>query len=194
MSRPEITLDQWRPRIPGWSDDILPFYQDVAEQLAPSATFVEVGVHSGRSLFFLAAELVRLGKTGVDLVAVDWWKGKDFREQLLHTIVGNRFNEVTAEEIDMVRIVSSEGARAARLFDDGAVDGIFIDSDHEKAGMIAHLLAWRPKVRWGGFIAGHDYSVKDWPGVVEAVDGFFGAGAVEHPTRSVWCVRLPEHP
>lgn len=191
----EETSRGWRPSIPGWADDILPFYQQIAETLPNGGTFVEVGVCAGRSIVYLASRLILLGKLDVHLFAVDSWQGKNFRAQLLETYVRGRAN---TDEIDMIKPIAFEGARAARLFDDLTVDGVFIDSDHEYPGMIEHLQAWVPKVRPGGIIAGHDYSKADWPGVVQAVDEYFGSGglgafvpaAVEHPTRSVWLVRL----
>lgn len=176
----------WRPQLPGWSDDILPFYETLADELQDGDTFVEVGVCHGRSIVFLAEALGRRGKRGVKLVAIDWWTNTNFRTQWLRTA----FSNMTASEIDMIRVVSEEGVRAARLFDPKSLAGIFIDSDHEKDGMVAHLLAWIVKVRKGGIVAGHDYNAFDWPGVVEAVDGFFGASNVKHPTRSVWEVRV----
>jgi cephalosporin hydroxylase len=186
-------LHDWRPGIPGWSADILPYYQRLAGEIADGETFVEVGVHSGRSIFYLAEQLLRLGKPRVRLIAVDAWEGKNFREQILHTIVGNRFNGVTAEEIDMVKILCADGALAARLFADGELAGVFLDADHTYDGMWQHLGAWRRKVKSGGVLAGHDYSKADWPGVVEAVDGYFRQIVlpVGRPTRTVWEVVMP---
>jgi cephalosporin hydroxylase len=195
---PDIEDAQWRPLIPGWSKDILPFYARVAGELVDGDIVVEVGVHSGRSIFYLAEQLLGLGKRNVELYAIDWWRGPQFRQQLLKTMAENRFNGITAQEIDMVKVVSFEGARAARLFRDDELAGVFIDSDHEEKGMLEHLAAWAPKVKTGGFIAGHDYCFEDWPGVVRAVDEFFNPHGAEgddnpigRPTRTVWEVRQP---
>jgi hypothetical protein len=52
--------------IPGWSDDIIPFYENVANMLPWDGTFVEVGVFLGRSLS-------RMGELRPDLklIAID---------------------------------------------------------------------------------------------------------------------------
>lgn len=185
----EADAHAWRPAIVGWSDDILPWYSKIAEELPRGAVVVEVGVCHGRSVIYMAERLVELGRSDVELWAIDWWQGKAFREQLFWSMAAGY---VRPAEIDMLRIISCEGVRAARLFDDNRVDLCFIDSDHERAGMLEHLEAWQPKIRSGGILAGHDYSSTDWPGVVEAVDTYFG-GKAEHPTRSVWSIRIPEH-
>ena len=44
---------------------------------------------------------------------------------------------------------------AAKTFPDKYFDFVYIDADHERA--YEDILAWLPKVRPGGVIAGHDY-------------------------------------
>jgi cephalosporin hydroxylase len=55
---------------------------------------------------------------------------------------------------------------------------VYLDADHSKAGVLADLKLWMPKVRPGGVIAGHDYLDGDLPegdfGVRSAVLEFFG--------------------
>jgi len=177
----------WRPRIEGWSDDILPFYEHVAQELRSGDHWAEVGVYFGRSLFFLAEQLVAMGKTDVVLWAIDSWEGPKFRAQILKTLVGNRYYGLSDAEIDMIKIVSADQVRAARLFDDRSLAGVFLDADHSRDGMARALNAWFGKVRNGGLLCGHDYDRSEWPGVVEAVDEF--CGPVGHPTRSVWALR-----
>lgn len=189
----EETALAWRPSIVGWSQDILPYYEAIAQELAPDAVIVEVGVHSGRSAIFMAEQLVKLGKTGVTFYAVDSWVGPNFREQLLAAYNLRGTDEARVEGIDLLKVVSVDGVRAARLFDDNSLPFVFIDSDHGLGGMRDHLAAWGPKMKSGGILSGHDYSREDWPGVVEAVDEYFGAANVGRPTRSVWEYRYPEH-
>jgi hypothetical protein len=45
---------------------------------------------------------------------------------------------------------------------------VYIDANHEYASVVEDIALWRPKVRKGGILAGHDYS-DAWPGVVQAV-------------------------
>lgn len=45
----------------------------------------------------------------------------------------------------------------AKNFEDESLDLIYIDADHREAAIRADLAAWVPKVKNGGFVAGHDY-------------------------------------
>jgi predicted O-methyltransferase YrrM len=181
----------WRPEIEGWAEDILPYYRARAAELRPEARIVEIGVAHGRSALFLAEQLEELGRTDVELWAVDFWPGRLFRDMVLPQLA----REDLGRLVDRVRIVRADGVQAAGLFEDNSVDLCFIDSDHTAEGMRKHLAAWSPKIRSGGIIAGHDYSREDWPGVVEAVDAFTpgGSAKVGRPTRTVWEYRYPDH-
>lgn len=55
-------------------------------------------------------------------------------------------------------------------------DLIFIDANHEYLHVKQDILAWLPKVRPGGLLAGHDYepSISMFSGVKQAVDEIFG--------------------
>ena len=190
---PDIPKASWRPALEGWSDDILPFYRQIAEWLPPDGTVVEVGTAHGRSAVYLAEQLLRLGKPDVALYCVDFWPGAEF-DKILRTVgwpdlalegQRERSGRATIEEARLLRLVRCDGVQAARLFDDDSLDLVFIDSDHTYEGMMAHLPVWSAKVKPTGIIAGHDYNANDWPGVVQAVDEYFGS-EVRRPTRSVW--------
>jgi hypothetical protein len=58
---------------------------------------------------------------------------------------------------------------------DGSLDFIYVDGNHLFDHVIADLTAWAPKVRTGGFVAGHDYKDyenKSFIQVKRAVDQF----------------------
>jgi predicted O-methyltransferase YrrM len=63
---------------------------------------------------------------------------------------------------------------AASLFGDKAFDFVFVDADHTYEGVRADIDAWLPKVRPGGWLMGHDFNPRDFPGVVQAVNEKFG--------------------
>jgi len=66
--------------------------------------------------------------------------------------------------------IRQESVAAATLFDDGYFDYVYIDGDHTLAAVSKDLEAWWPKVKPGGYFAGHDYSSS--VGVMRAVDNF----------------------
>jgi hypothetical protein len=49
------------------------------------------------------------------------------------------------------------GVEAAALYAPASVDSLFLDGDHSPANVRAELAAWRPKLRPGAVLAGHDY-------------------------------------
>ena len=71
---------------------------------------------------------------------------------------------------------------AAKLYDDGSLDLVFIDAGHEFDHVVADIKAWLPKVRPYGFIAGHDYSWDDE--VKRAVHSIFPTISME--TEGCW--------
>lgn len=84
---------------------------------------------------------------------------------------------------------------AARRFADGSLDFAFIDGNHLYEPVRSDVLAWWPKIREGGLLAGHDYGVyRDasgaW-GVKQAVDEFAASLRlpVERGDDGIWWVR-----
>jgi predicted O-methyltransferase YrrM len=83
-----------------------------------------------------------------------------------------------AGHYETIRGGSSE---SARFFEDGSVDFVFIDADHVYDRVKEDILAWLPKVKPGGIIAGHDYNAAH-QGVLQAVPEIFGTKVVPIPS------------
>jgi len=75
---------------------------------------------------------------------------------------------------------------AAAQFNDASVDFVFIDADHSYDAVRADIRAWRPKLRAGGLLAGHDY---DRAEVRRAVADELGDAVQARPPRS-WSIRV----
>ncbi len=181
MATSAYGLELWRPTLPGWSHDILPFYARLAEDLPAAPSIVEIGVAWGRSLVFLASRLAERGSKDASLWAVDsWapagdlWTEADMpRAAALHqgkAMLRVLVDHATDEELAIIRVLQLESTRAADLFASASLDVVFIDGDHWRAG--DDLVAWAPKVKGGGLLSGHDYDASAWPQVVADVDHF----------------------
>lgn len=59
----------------------------------------------------------------------------------------------------------------ANIIPDNSLDMVYFDAGHYYGAVVADLIAWYPKVRSGGIIAGHDYLNPDYQ-VKEAVSHF----------------------
>lgn len=65
-------------------------------------------------------------------------------------------------------------AEAANEIDDRSLDIVFIDGNHAYEYVLQDIELWKPKVKSGGILAGHDLDWKDAPGVRQAVEKIFG--------------------
>lgn len=86
----------------------------------------------------------------------------------IHAYAAARFTRFGNRYV-LIRAASQEAVRSVP--DD--LDFVYLDADHSFVGVRADLRHWFRKVRDGGIICGHDYGHPDFPGVREAVDGFF---------------------
>ena len=60
-------------------------------------------------------------------------------------------------------------ADAAKMVPDGSLDFVYIDGNHGYDAVLDDLMAWTPKVKEGGFIAGHDYRINPAKPFIEVV-------------------------
>lgn len=136
---------------------------------------VEVGVDRGILFRMLLEGCPDLHLTGVDLFPN--------RER------SRKVWDTERQYAERARVVQQESTQAATRFRDGSLDFVFIDADHSYDAVIADIAAWQPKVKAGGWLGGHDYHPRTFPGVVKAVDRVFGKQAEFYPGAiwGVWC-------
>jgi predicted O-methyltransferase YrrM len=99
-----------------------------------------------------------------------------------------RCRAIEAQHKDRAALLVMWTNEAAAVVEDGSLDFVFIDADHSYSAVMQDIAHWRPKVRKGGWIGGHDYNAK-WPGVVSAVDLAFPKVKTYQP-GSIWGVFL----
>ena len=88
-----------------------------------------------------------------------------------------------------LRWLDTTSLDAAKTIEDGSLDLVFIDADHSYEGCRDDILAWRPKLRPGGWLSGHDYCHYRYPGVVRAVREYVPGFKLEEDF--VWFVQVP---
>ena len=133
------------------------FYRDIADAIRDGAMIAEVGVYRGKSVVFLAQELQKLGKRA-DIIAVDMWIDADINEF-----------KATLKRCGVDGMVfprQGDSAETAGQFFDECFDFIWIDAAHDYESVKRDILAWTPKLKPGGIMAGHD---ADAPDVLRAV-------------------------
>lgn len=124
-------------------------------------TGAEVGVWKGEyAAAFCAA--------GLTMVCVDPWEPYQDWKDTKNSLTGaeaEAFMEAARQaalkklqpfgsKADIRRLFSVDAAKAVP---NQSLDFVYIDGNHGFASVLDDFVAWTPKVRKGGFIAGHDY-------------------------------------
>ncbi len=80
------------------------------------------------------------------------------------------------------QIIRQFSVEAAEAVPDGSLDFVYIDGNHLEPAVTSDLMAWAPKVRSGGFVAGHDYRAfdnKPFVQVIPAVTAYTTAHGID---------------
>lgn len=148
----------------------------MVERFPTGSRFLEVGTYAGKSFAYMAVEIVNSGKE-IDLIGIDgfgWEHLKPDFDQNLLPVKDNYF------------VVKGNSIELSQKLPDKSLDFIFIDANHTYEDVKADILAYLPKIKEGGVIAGHDYCA-DWPGVIQAVTEVFeGRANIEYDEVSWW--------
>lgn len=133
-----------------------------------------VGVEVG-TCYGIFAERLHNIIPGLILFAVDNWDNSETRRR------EKRHNSPTVEQQCRKRlapyatiVIKNNSVDAAKEFDDGFLDFVYIDAGHDYDNVKADIEAWTPKVRPGGIVSGDDYY--EFPsgkgGVIPAVNEY----------------------
>lgn len=198
--------------IPGWFN-FEDLYDELVETAPQDSTIIEVGSAFGRSVAYLARKVIDSGKR-VRVVAVDPWQnepkrndersdrdqmGWNGRYRAYWERYGDTFGvfcgmmlEHAPEELQRITVLRAYSCEAAQM-PWRRVHAVFIDADHSYEGVREDLGVWEPHIdgspdRPRGYLAGHDYSEIDFPGVVQAVKERFRPGEFVVQGTS-WVVR-----
>ena len=186
----------------------------VRENQRSGMVVVEVGVWRGDTAMLWLPIVKAMGGKGV---LIDWFRGTPEENALPGTgcpydpdplRAELRCHDLTERIVaagldDICEIWMTDTRRAARELEDESCDIIFIDADHRYSYVETDILNYRPKIKPGGILCGHDFSGfamgitdpelvvygyhsgRHW-GVDLAVTEAFGIGGVEGLPDSVW--------
>jgi len=71
-----------------------------------------------------------------------------------------------------VVVIKAFSPEVAHMFEDELFDWVYIDGNHKYDAVKKDLSAWYKKVKTGGLVAGHDYVIMSYIGVVPALNEF----------------------
>lgn len=153
-------MEHFYHTIQGWFD-FQNLYSSMVSTADDNAVFVEIGTWKGMSTAFLGVEIVNSGKN-IKVYAVDTFLGSDesaHREDA--SIINGSLYEEFCSNIEPIKHivipVKNSSVKASEDFADSSVDFVFIDGGHTFEDAYSDICAWLPKVKSGGYIAGHDY-------------------------------------
>lgn len=129
---------------------------------------VEVGTNNGQHAMYILTYL------NCKLYAIDLWedyeetnflnaKPEKIKANLTQEDVENRLKNYDAE------VIKGDSVEVAKTFQDRCFDFVYIDANHTYENVRQDILAWKPKVKKGGVLCGHDYT-PECEGVMKAVD------------------------
>jgi predicted O-methyltransferase YrrM len=138
-------------------------YKSIVKKLPNGSRLVEVGVYKGCSFSFLVIEAIN-AKKDFDIVAVDAFPWDGLKESFLENM--------KPLEGHYRLLAGGDSFDRAKDFEDESIDFCFIDANHTYDFVKKDILAYSPKMKKGGIIAGHDYNMSH-PGVIQAVNEIF---------------------
>lgn len=162
-------MKNWK-EIQGWFN-YQKTYDFLVSMVPDNGIFVECGAWLGCSSSYLCD----IAQDRINVYIVDTWKGSPNELTLTHylatqTDIYNIFlDNMGTRKFNPLRMDSCE---ASKTFSDESCDVVYIDMEHTYDAVKKDIEHWLPKVKIGGYIAGHDYAYI-FPGVVKAVNEYF---------------------
>jgi len=165
-------MEHFYNTIQNWFD-----YEDVFRAAVNKAKsgdrFVEIGVWKGGSTAFMGVEILNSEKS-IKYDAIDSFEGSEEHGNVkdwLYNIASENLKPLT--DIGIVNLIKGHSLDVVDNYEDESIDFCFIDGSHEYGDVKKDIIAWLPKVKKGGMLAGHDYDIS-WKGVMNAVDETLG--------------------
>ena len=172
-------------KISGWFN-----FADIYKEMVnkhDKGHFVEIGTFFGKSASFMGVEIYN-SKKPITFDTIDTFQGSPAEIEGKHQVFKNTDVETIARANLRglpVNVLKGESLKLVKKYKNKSLDFVFIDGSHEYEDVKADILAWKKKVKKGGFIGGHDYS--DHETVNRAVKEIFG----ECPKgQTSWLVQL----
>lgn len=152
-------------------DELPEFFKDKGFKVG-----VEIGVYRGKYT-------EKLCKVGLKVYGVDPWnpyKGyhehrRNFvkRSEDIYTEAKNR---LAPYDCELIRKMSTD---AVKDFEDESLDFVYIDGHHGFKYVVEDIYEWSYKIKKGGVISGHDYSLSPTIRVKHAVNGYIRAYKID---------------
>ncbi len=161
----------------------------LADQATRARSIIEVGCWKGKSTLALA------DNTPGRVYAIDHWNGSKGDAHLAELAARgpdciwedfqrNMGTRIASGVVCPMRMAS---VLAARYFDPESIDLVFLDGGHHYDEVRQDISSYALLLKPGGILCGHDYNIREHPGVKQAVDEAF---PIINQHLSIWWVQL----
>lgn len=165
-------MEHYYNTIQNWFDysDI---FKEAVEKAQNGSKFVEIGVWKGGSTSFMGVEIYNSNKK-IEFDAIDTFKGSQEHGDVSSFLYDEALSNLKPLlDLNVINLIKGHSLEVVSKYENNSLDFCFIDGSHEYEDVKADLLAYLPKIKIGGTLAGHDYDPA-WPGVVKAVNEIIG--------------------
>ena len=121
----------------------------ITEHVKPEMVILEVGSFSGVSSELFAVHCDTL-------YCVDYWSINTEYDTNIIGLAESLFDILVVNH-DNIKKIKNSSKNASELFEDECLDMVYIDADHNYSSVKSDIEYWFPKVKTGGFLAGHDF-------------------------------------
>jgi Methyltransferase domain len=159
-------MEHFYQNIMGWFD-YAHIYDRMIESAPYTAHFVEIGTYHGQSAAYMAVEIINSNKQirfdtidcfiegpliPINAIQVDyaWNNNKRMRDVCLRNL---------EPVLDKLNLIDMSSPAASVLYDDESLDFVWIDGNHHNGGPTRDVEAWWPKLKLGGYMGGHDFTM-----------------------------------
>lgn len=148
------------------------------EIIKPNYVIAEIGSYAGVSSEVLALHCEKL-------YCIDTWE--DWNNDGIIFQAMDLFDNMKSLHSHVEKL-HMRGEDASKLFEDNKFDLVYIDASHWYEDVINDIKTWLPKVKSGGYLAGHDYI--EGIDVLYAVNDFFGkTHSITKYPDSTWLIK-----
>ena len=159
------------------------------EQLPKNCVMAELGSFAGESTALFAQHCQSVH-------AVDLWQGSlctaGIKSEETASDIEKRFDEVVKKYPTRIAKVKQSTHDAYQRFKNNTLDFVYIDALHTREAVKKDLELWLPKIKVNGFVGGHDYNPTQFPGVVQAVNEFFGEEYIQVFEDTSWLAKVSD--
>ena len=148
------------------------------EIMKPNFRVAEIGSYGGISSEVLALHCEKL-------YCIDSWEDWSGDGTIYQAM--EKFDQMKSH-YNHIEKLHMKGNEASKMFENEFFDLVYIDASHWYEDVIKDIEVWLPKVKKGGYLAGHDY--KEGIDVLYAVNDYFGKthSIVRYPDTT-WLIK-----